>query len=218
MKIRPLEDVLKEHPKFEPKWTKKDDKLLENKNYGSVKHVVVCDDEGKPIYDQIELREQPGSIAVPYFFDRVYHLGVIEKPRRIIEDPTTGEQGTTISTEFPMGFANKGETSEETARRELSEETNAVIRTITYLGSINPLPAYYAVQRSNEVFAAEIDQAKLEEILSRGLSKEAQKEGIVNARYVSIYEVRDLINSGEIFCGLTQSALAKFICHFSPFK
>lgn len=49
-----------------------------------------------------------------------------------------------ITTEFPAGLANEGESPEETARRELEEETGYRAGKITVLGQCNPNPALFA--------------------------------------------------------------------------
>src|SRR3989344_5311458 len=157
MQVKPLSEILKEYHDFKPGWTKTEFHQLENTKIGSIDHVVICEDSGEPKWDQPAIREKPGSIIVTYFFEDVYYLGIIEKSRGIIEDPITHKQGSIISIEFPMGYALKEENLEETAKRELTEETQAVIKGLKYLGSINPLPAIYAEQKANEVFAAEID-------------------------------------------------------------
>lgn len=210
MKIR-LASEIKGKPKYGQGWKEKDGGRV-NPKFGSTRHVVVCDDSGNPLYDQIEIREQPGSVIVPYFIIGLgYYFGVIEQVRPVIEDPKTGRQGNVVSVEFPKGFAIKGESLEETVRRELVEETQSVIIGVEYLGSINPLTSLYAEQKANEVFAVKVDENKIRNIEKEELSKEAQKEGILSSNYISQRELFDLIKSGKMFCGLSQAALVKFI-------
>lgn len=50
----------------------------------------------------------------------------------------------TLSTEFPGGVIDAGESPEEGARRELKEETGALAKNLVYLGALNPNPALFA--------------------------------------------------------------------------
>lgn len=210
MKIRPLEEVLKEYPDFKPGW-KSSEAGIENPKFGSIKRVVVCNDKDEPLFDKYEIHEQPGSIIVPfYFYTDGAHLGTIERVRDVIIDSEIGKQGSVVSIEFPRGFAKGDEPLEETAKRELTEETNSVTSKIKYLGSINPLTSFYADQKANEVFAILIDYDEYGKIKDKGLSEEAKKEGILSANYLTLNEIDNLIKNNEMFCGLSQSAVAKF--------
>ncbi len=220
MKIKLLSEVLKEYPDFKPGWQKTDDGFA-NPKFGYVNQVVNCDDSGKPLYDQPQIGENPGSIVIPYFVGYkkgilmnypAFYLGVIEKNRTAIKDSKTGEAGNVYSVEFPMGYGlTPAENLEEIAKRELSEETKSVVKNLHYLGSINPLPVFYAEQKSNEVFAAEVDDEKIQNYYTKQLSKEAKKEGIISSQFLSLEEIYGLVKSGRMFCGLSQAALAKFM-------
>ena len=49
-----------------------------------------------------------------------------------------------LSTEFPGGVIDAGETPEQAALRELKEETGAVTKKLVHLGTMNPNPALFA--------------------------------------------------------------------------
>ncbi|MCH5295957.1 MAG: NUDIX hydrolase [Treponema sp.] len=49
-----------------------------------------------------------------------------------------------LSTEFPGGVMDSGESPEEAARRELKEETGATAGKLSLLGSLNPNPALFS--------------------------------------------------------------------------
>lgn len=213
MKVKLLSDVKRTHSSFEPTWEEEEGGIY-HPNFASIRHVVICKDDGEPLWDQLELREQSGSIIVPYFVSKgVYYLGVVEQGRPIIENPLTNQQGDVISIEFPRGFAAyKGENLEEIARRELTEETQSVIKELKYLGSINPLTSFYVTQKVNEVFAANVISDEVVRLKEReGLSKEAEKEQIISSEYIPLLTLYGLIKSGKMFCGLSQAALTKFM-------
>lgn len=58
-----------------------------------------------------------------------------------------------LSTEFPGGVINRGESPEDAARREMEEETGYRAGKLTYLGSANPNPAI--MRNKVHFFAAE---------------------------------------------------------------
>lgn len=222
MKVRRLDDVLRarddgELRDFEPGWYPTADGGFENPKFGAIRHVVICDNDGSPLWDQPEISEYPGSIIIPCFLstEEEYNLGLIKKNYAIIECSKTGVQGAVISTEFPRGFAIERDADpKETVKRVLSKETSDAVQNIHYLGSINPLTSHYRSQKANEVFAARVDPNKVFSASKRELSDQAKKEGILSSSYHSLKHVNSMVNSGEIFCGLTQAALAKFICKY----
>lgn len=210
MKVK-LTSRVRETPKHGLGWEERDGEII-NPKIGSVRHVVICDDSGKPLYDTIEIREQAGCVIIPYYLNSSgYYFGVIRQVRPILEDPETKEQGKVVSMQFPMGFVIKGESLEETVRRELAEETQSIAVTVEYLGSINPLTSFYAEQKANEVFAVKVDEDKVIKIKKENVSKEAQKEGILSLDYIPQGELFDKIRLGKMFCGLSLAALVKFI-------
>ena len=74
-------------------------------------------------------------MIVPFFREEgILYVGLIKNLRELVINPETGMQGY-ASTELPRGFANlEDATNEETAKRELGEETGKVAKTINKIG------------------------------------------------------------------------------------
>lgn len=129
-----------------------------------------------------------GSIAVPVFSDG--SLLLIEHFRPAIDKS---------SIEFPRGASDDGESTTDTALRELAEETGLVGKDAYELGIINSNSSLLC--SSVAVVKVLIDEHQMPE--SR---IELEGEAQVAVRY-SLSHLRKLIAAGEITCGHTLSAL-----------
>lgn len=207
MKIRELSEVLKAHPDFRPGWQWKNGKL-ENPKYGSVEQIVVCKDDGTPIYDSYQISETGGAIIVPYYHkDNVLYVGLIDELRSVVKDKN-GNQGSVILRGVPRGFKASDETSEETAIRELGEETKAVVKKLTFIGKINPNSSFYTTC-GIPVFKAEVDPKKISRL------KPDANEKIVKSNYYRMENIKKevlqkIIERGTN-CGITLAALFLFL-------
>ncbi len=146
MKVRSLKDVLKENSKFPRGWQVDELKGMSNPRFGSVEPIVICKDDGTPLYDQYQIIEKPGAIVVPYYYgpdgDEIY-VGLITCVRPVVADKETGIQGHVKSIELPRGFGIGIETPSQTAVRELGEETQRVVQELILIGQANPNNAFY---------------------------------------------------------------------------
>ncbi|MBI2674943.1 MAG: NUDIX domain-containing protein [Candidatus Aenigmarchaeota archaeon] len=216
-KIRRLERVLEENPAFRPNWSNLESKLpdgrrlftgFKNTGIGKVERVVVCRDDGTPIYDTYQIMEGPqdeaaaAAVIVPYFFRKgEIHVGMLCRLREAVADPKTGNQGKYISSELPRGFRNAKEKIEDAARRELGEETGMRAGRLSFLGKLNTNTALMA--SSIEVFAAEVnpsDKSKMER---------DDNEPISGFEFLPYKEVRKKA-SKNIICGITLASLLLF--------
>lgn len=222
-KVERLEDVLRKYPNFKPMWrhlvTEMPEGIflvtgLENPKYGKVERVVVCKDDGTPLFDQYQIEEGPadeqgrrpyssGSVIVPYFQQDTVYVGLLNRIRELVIDPKTGKQGSTIALELPRGFAKLAESHEDTAIRELGEETSKVAKKLVKLGRVNPNTAFY-VTPGVPIFAAEVDP-----IVTNYL-KHDQREPILKCSFIPYKDVRRKIYNKEIYDGWTLSGLAMF--------
>ena len=218
-KIKRLADVLRENPAFKPGWRHLEETMpdgtmlvtgLENPRFGKVERVVVCRDDGIPLFDQYEIEEGPvnkdgkralwsGAVIAPFFEDDGLYVGLIERIRELVIDPKTGEQGKYMSTEFPGGISKPSETPGETAVRELGEETSKVAKKFYNIGKINPNTAFY-VTDGVPVFAAEVDPA------IRSHLRPDSNEPILRCKFLPYSDARKKILEQEVYCGWTLSA------------
>ena len=112
-----------------------------------------------------------------------------------------------LVTEIVAGIIDKGETPQETARRECFEETGCKVKKLVDIYSYYPAPgsseSYY------HLFLAEIEAFEGEKIF--GLDNE--NEDILVKSY-SIEEVKSLLKNKEIINGVTLLALQWFFLEF----
>jgi len=207
MKIRKLSEVLKTYPDFKPGWQWKDGELA-NPKYGSVKHVVVCKDDGTPIYDTYQIGETAGAIVVPYYWkNNVLYLGFIDELRPMVKDGK-GNQGKVVLRGVPRGFKDPGETLEEAAIRELGEETSAVVKKLTFIGRQNPNSTFYTTC-GIPVFKAEVDPEKISQL------RPDVEEKIVKSNYYplkkALKKIQKDASAKKTECGLSLAALFLFL-------
>jgi ADP-ribose pyrophosphatase len=97
------------------------------------------------------------------------------------------------SLEFPRGGADRGETPEAAAEREVIEETGATKAELQPLGEFTPGGSSLAIRA--HLFVARIDQVGASDPL----------EGIEDARAYSVADVEQLIGDGVIIDGFTMA-------------
>ena len=205
---KPLRKVLEEHPEFKGKLGWSYDQysgILENPQFGKVEQIVVCREDGTPIFDQYSITETPGSVILPYDnIKSVIRVGLITQNRYV-----PGKDFL----EAPRGFGEENEEKCLTAYRELLEETGFVAseENISYLGKVNHNTAFYTTDIA--VFSAQFGQ--LEEIIN--LNGDNLVEKITKIAPYSFRDLRKLQQEGRIECGITNSALFLFGCRFPEF-
>jgi hypothetical protein len=157
-----------------PKWKPgpRPDILLENEGMlHQVVHVVICKDDGTPMWDQIEHVEHvSGAATLPVDSRGRIGLQLQERPvqraampeRKLLgRDPAYDEAflanlGGMKVMQCPRGMAKKGEKPWETAARETREEQGRVIRRLASCGLIwdntafKPVPAYGFIAKIDE--------------------------------------------------------------------
>ncbi len=232
VRIRTVSEILNEqrqgtHPTFRFGWHTLEERVsdgtsvvtgIENHRFGRVERVVICKDDGSPLYDTYQIEEGPadaqgrralssGAVIVPYFVkENEMYIGLIERVREIVKHPSTAKQGDYVSLELPRGFGSLGEASDETAIRELGEETCRVAKGIYRLGRVNPNNAFYTTPGVS-VFATQVDPQIVDH------TKKDATEPILKCSFYSSEEIDSRILRQEISCGWTLSALKLFDCY-----
>ncbi|MFA6391894.1 MAG: hypothetical protein WCW66_04050 [Patescibacteria group bacterium] len=202
--------------------------------FGSVRNVVVVDENGLPIFDRPEYREAPNVNVVVWGRDPdgTVKLAVITQPRPHADHPWL-KPGTpcdpVVFCQIVMGFTRKlfgedifeqYESAKDAAKRETAEESGAkVIRNIEAPSAPwhNPNPTFVATW-SNLLFI-EVDLEALEAI------KSTRNEPIYNAEFVDVPTLRkrvaDGVGSNGEFYRMCTANSAWFIfecCHPELFK
>lgn len=208
MKVKKLADVLKEHPDFVHGWNPGKDGM-HNEKFGFVEPIVVCKDDGVPIWGQYQIYEIHGSVIVSYYRqDEKIFIGLITIVRPVVKDPETGEQGNYKSLEVPRGFNLGEETTLGSAKRELGEETGRVLKQIYEVGQTNVNTAFCGTDGSeNTTWVAEVDP-HITEKLDPGAD-----EKILKCEFFPLNEVMGMLRNKKIICGLTKSTLIDFVAH-----
>ncbi len=201
MIYRELGDVLKTHPFFTPGWGAIEDGGIENPNIARVSHVVICKDNGTPIYDQIMIEEKPGSIVLPYDTS----TGRVRVGLVLQERPISGK----YLIEVPRGFGNPDEDALQTAYRELFEETgldeSSIASPLEIIGSrLNPNTTYW--RTAPPIIVARFK--RLEEISNPRGDRFAER--IKNSKPYTFSDIQELQRRGKLECGITAAALFHF--------
>lgn len=177
---------------------------LADPRFGAIAHVVVCDDQGGALWDQPVWTEPVGGVAVPV--DARGRVLLIEPLRRVLAardaprafPPTElGERGRR-SLELPRGFAEPGEEPAAAVQREVEEELGLVALGCTALGSANPNTTYFL--DDVPVFEVRVGERSSDRSLD-------EHEDVGRIRRVAPGQLRGLIASGAIRCGMSLAAL-----------
>lgn len=208
-KLHYFSQVASISPQLRPGWTTGGpDVVFSNPEYGMILHLVVCEDDQRPLYDFPAWAEPRGAIAVPVTQEG--RLVLVENVRPVLPaseqaeryPPGHLEQRGRISLEFPRGFPKPGESAEAAARRETQEETGLAVEAVRQVGECNANTTY---QMTNiPVFVARM-------LGTASTEARDARELIKGTRVVTLLEILELCRSGEIVCALTKAALLHYL-------
>jgi hypothetical protein len=207
MKTKLLSEIQKLFPDFHPGWRgNPPDVILANLHFGTLLHGVVCDQVGTPLFDQPVWAEPAGAITVPLTAEG--ELGFVENYRPVVAasggpyPPSTLDACGVVSLELPRGFPNPGETAEEAAMREAEEELGLEAASAEIIGRTNANTSYLLTDQKIIIVTLTGSKAIA--------NRPDHGERIDRTRLLTIGEVVRAIASGDIFCGITKSALMTF--------
>lgn len=188
---------------FNPQWRETEHAVLENLRYGSIRHRVVLDPQGRPLFDFPQLLE-PGGVAILPLSDSG-KAGLISIYRHSVlkEKPTGSYPGFILPDDFgvwmweaPRGYRDHDEPEMTTPVRELSEETGLHVERIELVGNVI----------TNSAFAPTPIQLFLATV--RDESGQPQHEENIRAvRFFDRHELENCIETNQMRCSITLSLL-----------
>lgn len=194
----PLSQALAEG--FRPKWiaSSESDVVLSQDGFARIVRAVAQED-GKSLYD-LWIVDNPPAAAVAALDDRG-HLGLVHIWRPVTEMRVSPRRVSLSELgrwwwELPRGLADPGETLDQTAIREGSEELGCVLTSPDLLGYYHGNSSY--IPRPIPLYLAKAG--------CRVEHENNEHEGIRHAEFFSPEEVHTMILAGEIDDGYVHSA------------
>jgi 8-oxo-dGTP pyrophosphatase MutT (NUDIX family) len=206
-------EVAASHPEREPEWRAVGlDVALGNPKYGALWHVVVCAPDGTPHYD-LPVMMEPGTGAVIVATDTAGRIAMVECYRAAVRvpgaatrdpldlPPNLDDHGL-LSLELPRGYAEAGESGHDAARREAREELGMEVGEPELIGWHNHNTTLYG--KSVAIFFVPLTGEPT-------AVAPDPRERIRRVLFLSLADVLARVQRGEIFCGVTKSALLTYL-------
>lgn len=198
--LRDIDTVVQEYGAFRPNWKNCGQDVLSHPEIGSIRHCVVCEEDGTPVYDQPLWVEPVGAICVPVLADG--RIAILEHEREAVSVAGGKQKSGLVSFELPRGFPLPGEVAERAAIREVEEETGLKARTATNIGLSNTNTSFFA--NSNGVFLVNVETGTVNRASDH-------RERIRHVHLMSLDAIFKMAACGEIVCGMTKSALLTYL-------
>jgi 8-oxo-dGTP pyrophosphatase MutT (NUDIX family) len=194
-----------------------DDLVIAHPKLGQVRHIAWQKPDGSVAYDQIVRAEQGGAICL--LVDQLGRIGLIKAWRPVTTNQAEYAQAWPNvdvsqlgreSLEAPRGFPEKSDpTVADTALREAGEEAGAELSAIISYHELAPIVDNTSMScHFTDVVLAQVDSNLLREI------RQDPNEGLIGkAVFYTQGEIDELIATGQLFCGMTLTALALYAAH-----
>lgn len=173
------------------KWQTKSSKEIYKSKWLILKNEEVLTPEGKNAnYDIIERKDF--SIVIPKIADSFYMVKQYRYPI------------ASFSLEFPQGFCEDGETPQESAQRELEEETGLKSNNLIYLDTLNISSGF--LRQKFSIFLAQ-------DFISGKQTLDETEIGL-SLKKVTLDEISKRITAKEISNAPTVAALGLYLLRF----
>lgn len=197
------------------------DMVFGNPKAALIYHVVWVEEDPtapggfKILYDQILRCEAGGGMSV--VIDEQGRIGLMQAFRPQTKDQEAWRKAWPNvdvsklgrpSWELPRGFAkvdeSGAESGTEAARRETEEETQSIVTTSRSIGYVCDNTA--SAPHLTAMQIATVDQSRRPQVAA-----DPNEKFLAPLTWFTREQIRDMVRSGEIYCGYTLSGIAKWL-------
>ena len=188
---------------------------IDGGQHGQVIHVVHCNEQGEPLWDQIMRAEIGGGCFLPVVMEKglpKFGLQKMERPQAIDNEKYRSEFPKIdltnlgrVGWEIPRGFANMGDKSgAETATREAQEETQSVVTSSDTLALVCDNTAMHP--HLTTITMGQLDLSK------KPVDKPDRNEKIVGKiQFFTPAQLAQMIREGVLYDGFTLTAISLYV-------
>jgi 8-oxo-dGTP pyrophosphatase MutT (NUDIX family) len=192
-------------PGHKAHWNPTANAVLENLKYGAIRHRLVFEN-GKPVYDAVQLIEPGGAAILPITPNRtavllrMYRHAVLKHaPKGKYPDYLMEDFGVE-TWEAARGYRDAGENWDTVASREFKEEAGLVANSTEHVGT---------VILNSAVLPVPIDLCLAS--ITAGTAKPQRSEGVLEVQAFSRPEIEMMIIGQQIRCAMTLAMIVHAI-------
>jgi ADP-ribose pyrophosphatase len=179
------------------KWKKLHSKIVLDVDWMRIRKDVVELPNGRTVNDFYVWEGKPLVMIVPVLKNG--RLVLVRQYKHGVEK---------VTLEFPAGYAEETETDQETAERELIEETGYAAKTMTYLGTLTGEP-----NKSTGLIAVYCAQG-----LVGGMTTHFDLTEEIETVDYSVPELVEMVSSGSVWASYTISSLFLYLQKYYDHK